>query len=548
MHTRLVALAIALCVLVAGVGAATAQGGGNGSAAKAKAAQAKKAKKAKKAKNGKKPKDAFQGSKRLRKAVKADDIIKVLERFQRIADRNGGNRASGRPGYDRSADYVAGTMEKLGYRVQVQEFEFEAWSEDAPTEFEQVAPDEVAYEDGVDFSIAEYSGSGDVTAELVAVDLVLPPSELPSSTSGCEPEDYEGLDVEGRIALVQRGTCTFGEKADVAAAAGAAGVVIFNEGNPGFPDRQDLLFATLEAPRRDIPVVGVPFALGEELANGVTNGPTGVTVRIAAETSSEIVPTKNVIATSKRGDADNIVMAGAHLDSVAAGPGINDNGSGSAALLEIAREIAKLKEKPKNRVRFAWWAAEEAGLVGSTYYVEQLSDQQAAKIALYTNYDMIGSPNFVRFIYDGNGSAFGLEGPPGSGAIERVYQRYFERKGLASSQTAFDGRSDYLAFIQVGIPAGGLFTGAEGIKTEAQQIVYGGTDGEAYDPCYHQACDDIENISRRALEQMSDAAAHVTWKFMNNLKFVRDETPAARAAARVRRGVDRDRVGDAFVR
>lgn len=144
MHTRLVALAIALCVLVAGVGAATAQGGGNGSAAKAKAAQAKKAKKAKKAKNGKKPKDAFRGSKRLRKAVKADDIIKVLERFQRIADRNGGNRASGRPGYDRSADYVAGTMEKLGYRVQVQEFEFEAWSEDAPTEFEQVAPDEVA--------------------------------------------------------------------------------------------------------------------------------------------------------------------------------------------------------------------------------------------------------------------------------------------------------------------------------------------------------------------------------------------------------------------
>ncbi|HEY8466839.1 MAG TPA: M28 family metallopeptidase [Solirubrobacterales bacterium] len=531
MTTRLAALAIALCVLIAGVGVTTAaQGGGkNGKGSGANA------------------KDAFKASAKLRKAVKAGDIIKVLERFQRIADQNGGNRAAGRPGYDRSAEYVAGTMEKLGYRVQVQEFEFEAWSEDAPTEFEQIAPDEVTYEDGADFSIAEYSGSGDVTAELVAVDLVLPPDDEPSSTSGCEAEDYEGLDVEGKIALVQRGTCTFGEKADIAADAGAAGVLIFNEGNANYPDRQDLLFPTLEAPRRDIPVLGLPFALGEELANGETNGPTGITVRIFAETSSEIVPTANVIATSKRGDANNIVMAGAHLDSVQAGPGINDNGSGSAALVEIAREISKLK-KPKNRVRFAWWAAEEAGLVGSTYYVEQLSDQQAAKIALYTNYDMIGSPNFARFIYDGNGSAFGLEGPPGSGAIERAYQRYFERQGLASGQTAFDGRSDYLAFIQVGIPAGGLFTGAEGIKTEAQQVVYGGTDGEAYDPCYHQACDDIENISRRALEQMSDAAAHVTWKFMNNLKFVRDQTPAARAATRARTGVDRDRVGDAFVR
>jgi Zn-dependent M28 family amino/carboxypeptidase len=530
MRTRLAAWVVALCVLIAGVSATAAQGGGKGKTGKAKATKAK---------------DAFQRSAKVRKAVKADDIIKVLDRFQRIADRSGGNRASGQPGYDRSANFVAKAMEKAGYRVKRQVFEFEAFTEESPSEFEQTAPDEVPYEYMTDFSTADFSGSGDVTAELVAVDLMLPPPDEPGSTSGCEPEDFEGLDIEGNIALVQRGTCDFAVKADNAADAGAVGVVIFNEGQPG---RQDLLLPTLAAPRRDLPVLGTTFALGEELANGETNGPTGITVRIFTDTSSEIVNTENVIATSKRGDANNIVMAGAHLDSVAEGPGINDNGSGSAALVEIAREVAKHERKPANRVRFAWWGAEEANLVGSTYYIEQLSEQQAAKIALYTNYDMIGSPNFARFIYDGNGSAFGLQGPPGSAAIERAYQRYFERKGLASGQTAFDGRSDYLPFISVGIPAGGLFSGAEDVKTPAEQAVYGGTDGEAYDPCYHQTCDDIDNVSRRALEQMSDAAAHVTVRFMNNLKFVRDETPAARGAARPDRGVDRERVGDAFVR
>ena len=140
-----------------------------------------------------------------------------------------------------------------------------------------------------------------------------------------------------------------------------------------------------------------------------------------------------------------------------------------------------------------------------------LTEEEAADIALYINFDMVGSPNFARFIYDGNGSAFPDVGggPEGSGAIERVFQRYFEAKGLATSPTPFDGRSDYDAFINIaGIPAGGLFTGAEGIKTEQQADVYGGTAGEAYDPCYHQLCDDIDNVSKRALGQMSDAIAH----------------------------------------
>ena len=152
---------------------------------------------------------------------------------------------------------------------------------------------------------------------------------------------------------------------------------------------------------------GLTFELGDELANGEVNGPTGVTVQMFADTSSENVSTENVIATSTKGDPNNVVMSGAHLDSVAAGPGINDNGSGSAGILETALQISKLGIKPENQLRFAWWGAEESGLVGSTEYVAQLTRRREPKIALYLNFDMIGSPNFARFIYDGNGSAFG---------------------------------------------------------------------------------------------------------------------------------------------
>lgn len=490
-----------------------------------------------------KQQDAFEASAKLRDAVSKDGVMKHLRKLQEIADENNDTRASGTPGYDESADYVAKRMEQAGYDVVRQPFEFEAFTEETQATFEQTAPDEVEYVYGEDFVTADFSGSGDVTAPLEAVDLVLPPGAEPStSNSGCEADDFTGF-TAGNIALIQRGTCDFAVKADNADAAGAAGVVLFNEGQPG---RTEVLGATLGEPRRDIPVIGTTFELGEDLANGEINGPTGITVHLVTDTSSEIVSTENVIATSEEGDPDNVIMAGAHLDSVDDGPGINDNGSGSAGILEIALQAAKHVD-PKHQLRFAWWGAEESGLVGSTEYVNLLTEEEAAQIALYLNFDMIGSPNFARFIYDGNGSAFGESGPPGSDTIERTFQRYFEEAGLASGQTAFDGRSDYLAFIDVGIPAGGLFTGAEGVKTEHQQQVYGGTDGEAFDPCYHAACDDIENLSKRALEQMTDAAAHTIHKFAFNLKFVREQEEL-RAQRAPTRGSTRDRAGDAYVR
>jgi Zn-dependent M28 family amino/carboxypeptidase len=261
-----------------------------------------------------------------------------------------------------------------------------------------------------------------------------------------------------------------------------------------------------------IPVIGTSFAIGAELYNQVTAG--DVTVRVA--TTTEIrrdVPTANLIAKTKTGRTDRQVVVGAHLDSVPEGPGINDNGSGTSQDLEIALQMAELGIQPRNQVVFAFWGAEEAGLIGSQFYVDSLTARQVKDTAVNLNFDMVGSPNFVRFVYDGDASDTESLASTGSGVVEDVFLDYFAAQGLPVEPTAFDGRSDYDAFISVGIPAGGLFTGAEGEKTAEQAAIYGGTAGLAYDPCYHQACDTIMNLSNTALDQMSDAAAHATLTF-----------------------------------
>jgi Zn-dependent M28 family amino/carboxypeptidase len=221
--------------------------------------------------------------------------------------------------------------------------------------------------------------------------------------------------------------------------------------------------------------------------------------------------TENLIAESPRGDASNVIMAGAHLDSVNEGPGINDNGSGSSALIEIAEQIAKVKLP--NKLRFALWGAEEDGLVGSTEYVTGLTEDELADIEMYLNFDMIASPNYGLFIYDGDGSGFGLEGPPGSDDIEALFERYYAERDIPSEPTAFDGRSDYQAFILNDVPAGGLFTGAEVPKTAAQRSLWGGTANTPFDPCYHSACDTIDNLSHEALGINADAIAYVIYLY-----------------------------------
>jgi Zn-dependent M28 family amino/carboxypeptidase len=269
------------------------------------------------------------------------------------------------------------------------------------------------------------------------------------------------------------------------------------------------LQGTLGTPGVTIPVVGTSYAIGEELTNQVRAGV--VTVHVFTQTISETRTTTNVIADYRGGgDPSETIVVGSHLDSVPEGPGINGNGSGSATDLELALQIAKLDLKPRRALRFAFWGAEEENLIGSTFYVDSLGTK-VNDIYANLNFDMLGSPNYVRFVYDGDGSDTPTAGPPGSGQIEAVFNDYFAGQGLATDPTAFDGRSDYGPFIAVGIPAGGLFSGAEGEKTAEQAATYGGTAGEPYDACYHQACDTINNLSTKALNELGDGVVHAAW-------------------------------------
>jgi Zn-dependent M28 family amino/carboxypeptidase len=244
---------------------------------------------------------------------------------------------------------------------------------------------------------------------------------------------------------------------------------------------------------------------------------------LKADTFRGIATTYNVLAEKTGRNADNVVMVGAHLDSVNAGPGINDNGSGSAGLLEVAENMAKVT--PQNTVRFAWWGAEESGLVGSTFYVNSLSEEEQEDIALYLNFDMIGSPNHVFFIYDGDDSDLvgAGPGPEGSADIEKTFEAFYDGRGLPYKGTDFSGRSDYGPFIAVGIPSGGLFTGAEGIKTADEAALWGGVAGEQYDPCYHQACDTYDNVNLSALDANVDAVAYATLSYGMSTELINGE-------------------------
>ena len=461
-------------------------------------------------------------SPKLRAAVTVDGIHEHMAAFQAIADANSGNRLAGTSGHDASAQYVYDRLEAAGYDPQFQEFTYTFTGNRTAPVLARVGG--TPYAPGFQFttpgSLAP-ADSGDVTAPLFAVDLRIPSTG--GSTSGCEAADFAGFPA-GAIALIQRGTCDFVVKVQNAINAGASAVILFNEGNAA--DRMGLFNP---ATTGNLPVLAATFAVGQELANGRTTGLTGTQARVRVDIISQQLSTRNVIAETSGRD-DNVIVVGAHLDSVEDGPGINDNGSGSGTILEIAEALQKTK--PRNAVRFIWFSAEESGLLGSAYYVSQLSDAEKADVAGMLNFDMLASPNFVRFVYDGDLSSFpGPVGgaPAASAVIEEIFLDYFEAQGLPTEPTAFDGRSDYRDFIRAGIPAGGLFTGAEVRKTAAQAAIYGGAAGEQYDPCYHAFCDTLATIdgvppalalanpataeSMRGnglvgLDQMSDAAAH----------------------------------------
>ena len=303
--------------------------------------------------------------------------------------------------------------------------------------------------------------------------------------------------MSGKVALIQRGTCSFVAKWALAEAAGATGVIIYNEGNT--PERQNPIFVD-DGIDAKIAAVISSYTLGNDLLQAYKAGK-NPTVDFKVYGFFEPRYLNQVITETRGGDPNNVVVVGAHLDSVPEGPGINDDGSGTATLLAQAEELAHGHYNLRQKIRFAWWGAEENGLIGSNYYAKNLSDAEVKKIDVMLDYDMLASANYIRGIYDGDGDDPPEDpdipnppGPVGSGRVEDVFDEWFKAQGMKSERGAFDGRSDYVGFTLRGIPAGGVFAGAEGVKTAEQEQIYGGAAGAWYDPCYHQICDNLQTV------------------------------------------------------
>lgn len=414
----------------------------------------------------------------LKGKVTIDAMMAHLSKLQDIANANNGTRAVGTPGYEASVDYVVNTLRDSGFDVQTPEFSARVFHAEKPELTVGGRPVEAR---ALDFSLG--TPPGGVSGPLVAA---------PANSLGCAAADYGDLPVRGAVVLVDRGTCPFAQKEDAAAQRGAVAMIIAD--NVDEEQMGGTLGPTTEV---KIPVLSVTKSTGVQLRD--QPGPT--TIKLDA--SAQSFKARNVIAQTKTGSDANVVMAGAHLDSVPEGPGINDNGSGVAAVLETA---VRLGSSPPvhNKLRFGFWGAEELGLIGSRNYVESLDLAALKNIALYLNFDMLASPNPGYFTYDGDQSLpMDARGKPvvpeGSAGIERTLVAYLKSAGKTAQDTSFDGRSDYDGFTLAGIPAGGLFSGAEGKMSADQAKLWGGTADQPFDPNYHQKGDTLDHIDRTAL-------------------------------------------------
>ena len=434
----------------------------------------------------------------LRARVTTDAMVGHLERLEDIAGRNGGNRAAGTPGYDGSVDFVAQALRDKGFEVATPEFEVRVFRAEKPAL--TVAGNPV---EAVALRYSAGTAAGGVGGPLVAA----PADETP----GCAPADYDGLPVKGAVVLVDRGSCRFTEKLAVVAKLGAVAMVVANN-----VDEEAMPGSLNEDNSVPVPAVSVSKADGARLR--AAPGP--VTLTLDAQT--RVVKSRNVIAQTSTGSTDNVVMAGAHLDSVPEGPGINDNGSGVAAVLETALQLGAAPPVA-HAVRFGFWGAEELGTVGSKDYVASLDTDALKDIALYLNFDMLASPNAGYFTYDGDQStAPGRDQavprvPEGSAGIERTLVAYLDAAGKPARDTFFDGRSDYDAFTMAGVPAGGLFAGAEEKMTAEQAALWGGTADAPFDPDYHKGTDTLSEINREALGIQGGGVAYAVGLYAQDL-------------------------------
>jgi Zn-dependent M28 family amino/carboxypeptidase len=403
---------------------------------------------------------------------------------QEVALVSFGPRVAGGDAEREAADYIADEMLSLGIDVQIQVFGIDYFEELSPPEMERIAPSPKVYATGIDFATMTYSGAGDVTAVVQAVDLMIPPTG--GSTSGCEAADFAGFPA-GNIALIQRGTCSFAQKAQNAQAAGAVGVIIFNEGNT--PDRTGLVLGTLGGPVVGIPVVGTTYALGAEL---YSFPPGTVAVHMDVDTISEPRTSQNVIGTLVGTQpAQGIVYIGGHYDSVSVSPGANDDASGVAAVLEAARVLAQKGHRTKATLKFIAFGAEETGLDGSFYYVSENFDEVSTLGLGMINLDMIAVGNTLQIGNIGNGL-------PGTGGNQlRDYtQQKATAMGMAWESFTAGSNSDHTYFEQAGVPA--VFI------------------TQRDDPNYHTPKDTLDKIQVDTLEANGELAAATMYDWAKN--------------------------------
>ncbi|MDK8346015.1 M20/M25/M40 family metallo-hydrolase [Brevibacterium sp. UMB1308A] len=412
-------------------------------------------------------------------------------------------RALGTKGYEEASEYVEKVLTDLGYEVERQEFTVPSQKFgkiELTVDGENVKAKSLSYTEGTKDPITDAA-------------LVLPVDDKYGDSAGgelgCSTDDFDET-VKDAIVLVQRGECAFSDKVKNASEKGAAGVVIYNN------TEGDLNGTLGERFEGSAPAVSVDQATGDSLRDKVTAEDADVKASLTLETEFTESKTWNILAETKAGDPNNVHMLGAHLDSVPEGPGINDNASGVAGVLTVAKGLANQEREVDNKVRIGIWGAEEVGLVGSTHYVESLSEEELGKITSYLNYDMIGSNNYAVSTLDANGDyrdiPEGVTVPEGSVELEQLYTDYFDSVDQPYIGAAFSGRSDYQAFMDAGIPVGGVNSGADEVKTEEEAKLFGGEVGKQLDTNYHKITDTLENVNVDSVNAIVPSMANATYQ------------------------------------
>ncbi|WP_344751133.1 M28 family peptidase, partial [Micromonospora olivasterospora] len=435
---------------------------------------------------------------RLAAAVTGADVHRHLAALQLIADASGGDRAYNRIGFTRSAEYVSTLLRAAGYRVVEQPVPYT----DFDVTTERLRVDGTAVTD-VPVLMTRFTPS--TPAEGIDAPVVAPIA----GRTGCDPADYDGVGAAGAVVVVARAACGYTRQQQVAAGVGARAVLLYYV-TPS--PANNYRFHAFAPEAFTVPVASVSQRDGEELARASRAG--GARAHLTLRAQAVERTTVNLLAETAGGDPDNVVLLGAHLDSVTEAPGINDNGAMAATVLQVALALAGRQHAVTNKVRFAWWGAEEMVNVGSEHYVSTLSADERRRVAAVLNGELIASPNYARFVWD--------RGSGGGHVLAGLFAGYFDRRGLPYERTAPESvGSDHLAFEAVGIPTGGIDGGNLGVKTPAQQARFGGQAGQMFDHCYHQPCDRLGSLNRQALDTDVPAVAWVLGRLAENVTDVR---------------------------